>query len=261
MSPPPYGAPKILELQNVSKTFSDSGGLKAVSDLSLSLSQGEFLCILGPSGCGKTTILRMMAGLLPASSGAVLLGGRPVERPGSDAVLVLQEYGRSLLPWRRVLPNIELGLEAKGLSREERRPIAQRFLRTMGLEGFERHFPWQISGGMQQRVALARALACSPRVLLMDEPFGSLDARMRAELEDELLKIWSQLKLSIVFVTHDIEEAIYLGQRIALLTPRPARVQTVEPVPLDHPRDQLTTKRSVPFLDLRSKLLNALRAT
>jgi len=249
----------ILELHNVSKIFSDTDELKAVSDLSLSLRVGEFLCILGPSGCGKTTVLRMMSGLLPVSSGTVLLSGKPVEQTSKDAVLVFQEYSRSLLPWRRVLDNIKLGLEAKGIEREEQNSIAQRFLDMVGLKGFERHYPWQLSGGMQQRVALARALACSPKVLLMDEPFGSIDARTKADLEDQLLKIWMELKLSIALVTHDIEEAIYLGERLVVLTSRPAMIQGIEHVPFSYPRDQLTTKNSADFLKLRTKLLRALR--
>lgn len=260
MTEPEASSYVVLELQDVTKVYSDGNGLAAVSGVSLSFRAGEFVCILGPSGCGKTTLLRMMAGLLPVTSGRILLGDKLVDRPNGDVVLLFQEYGRSLLPWRPVLENVQLGLEAKRVPRQERMRLAKQFLDIVALRDFETHFPWQLSGGMQQRVALARALACSPKVLLMDEPFGSLDARTRDELEDVLLDIWLTLKTTIVFVTHDIDEAIYLGQRIVLLSERPATVRTVERVSLSYPRDHLTTKQADTFLTLRAKIYRALRS-
>lgn len=260
MSDAQADSPVVLELQAVTKVYSDANGLVAVSEVSLDFGAGEFVCILGPSGCGKTTLLRMMAGLLPVTSGRILLGDKLVEGPNGDVVLLFQEYGRSLLPWRRVLENVELGLEAKRVPRQEREQLAKRFLEIVGLRDFETHFPWQLSGGMQQRVALARALACSPKVLLMDEPFGSLDARTRDELEDVFINIWLKLRTTIVFVTHDIDEAIYLGQKIILLSERPGTVRTIERVSVGYPRDQLTTKQGEAFLTLRAKIYRALRS-
>lgn len=247
-----------VELISVSKIFPESGGLEAVSDLSLMIRKGEFICIVGPTGCGKTTILKMMAGLLSASSGEILLNGNPIKGATGESVLVFQDYSRSLLPWRNARRNIELGLEAKGIDGEERTRIARHFLNLVKLKDFEERYPRQLSGGMQQRLALARALACSPRVLLMDEPFGSLDARTKAELEDELQNVWLTLKPSVVFVTHDIEEAIYLGQRIIVLTSRPAKVDKIEDVSIGYPRNQLTTRQSNEFLSLRAKLMATL---
>lgn len=250
----------ILSVCEVSKAFPNAEGLKVVSSLSLKLYKGEFLCIVGPSGSGKTTLLRMMAGLLAPTSGKIIVNGHQISDSPQDVILLFQEYSRSLLPWRRVLPNVELGLEARKMSYRQRKSISRHFLNLVGLSDFEQHFPWQLSGGMQQRVALARALACRPKVLLMDEPFGSLDARTREDLEDQLLRIWSELQLSIVFVTHDIDEAIYLGQRIILLSKGPATIRSIEEVELGYPRHQLTTRQDRKFLEIRAKVYKNLRA-
>lgn len=249
----------LLEVHEITKAFHNGATTLAIRDVSFSLAKSEFLSILGPSGCGKTTLLRIIAGLLPPSSGQVLLEGEEVCQPDGRAVLVFQEYSRSLLPWYSVLRNVQLGLVTKDKSKKEVESIARDFIALVGLLGFEAHYPWQLSGGMQQRVALARALACTPKLLLMDEPFGSLDARIREELEEELLHLWIRLKLSVIFVTHDIDEAIFLGQRILLLTERPARVRFLEEVPLAYPRDELVTRQSQPFLELRAKLHELLR--
>lgn len=230
------------------------GAVQAVDHVSLVVGQGEFVTIVGPSGCGKTTLLRMMAGLLRPTEGAVSLSGRALAGPGRGAVLVFQDFSRSLLPWRRALGNVKLGLEARGTRPEGGCRIAQSYLQRVGLSGQEERFPWELSGGMQQRLALARALACQPSVLLLDEPFGSLDARTREELEDEMLSLGRQLDLTIVLVTHDIDEAIYLGDRVVLLTERPARIRLECATFLGSHRDQVSTRSSPEFLKMRQEL-------
>ena len=250
-------AEPILRLEKVSKSFPNSAGMLALGELNLTLTKGEFLSVIGPSGCGKTTLLRIMAGLLPPTTGRVFVDGTE-QNPRGNVVLVFQEYGRSLLPWRTVLHNVTLGLEETVESAREREERARQFLELVELHDFSNAYPNQLSGGMQQRVALARALVRAPRVLLMDEPFGSLDARTRSLLEDLLLRLWQELKLTIVFVTHDIDEAIYLSQTILLLSPRPGRVVTAERVGLPYPRDQITTREDSRFLNLRRKLYHGL---
>ena len=249
----------LLIVEDLHKTFLGAGDVTALSGVNFRLQKGEFVSVLGPSGCGKSTLLRIIAGLLPATAGSVGIAGENVTQPHKDVILLFQEYGRSLLPWRTVQQNVEFGLEIRAQSAQERRAVAQENLRLVGLEKFAQHFPWQLSGGMQQRVALARALACRPKVLLMDEPFGSLDARTREELEDELLRFWNELDLSILFVTHDLDEALYLSQRIVLLTRRPGRVREIRTVSLRHPRNQLQTRSEDEFLGLRSSLYGLLR--
>jgi len=232
------GSATIISIRGISKTFSSTGdpkaGTEAVSGVDLDISEGEFVCLVGPSGCGKTTLLRMIAGLEAPSAGELLFKGRPISGAGADRGMIFQSF--ALFPWRTVRRNIEFGLEVKRLPREERRRISREHIELVGLKGFEGAHPRQLSGGMQQRVGLARALANDPAVLLMDEPFGSLDAMTRDLLHDELERLWRERGLTVVFVTHDVREAVRLGDRIVLLTSRPGKVAEEFPVHLDRPR-------------------------
>ena len=246
----------ILEAEGLSKTYRQAGGAStlAIGEISFQVDQGEFVSMVGPSGCRKTTLLMCLAGLLAPSAGRVVVKGEQVAGPPRNLVLVFQEYNRSLFAWRTVLGNVMFGLEAKQNSSRDTEKKAKHLLDLVGLEGFERHYPWELSGGMQQRVAIARALAYEPEVLLMDEPFGSVDAMTRLELEDALLRLWKDLRTTILFVTHDIEEAIYLSDRIHVLSRRPSRVIQGIEVPLSRPRTQLTTRADGLFMELRNEI-------
>ncbi|MET9964255.1 ABC transporter ATP-binding protein [Streptomyces sp. NPDC006326] len=202
----------------------------ALDGIDLEIGTGEFVVVVGPSGCGKSTLLDLLGGLTTPTTGRILLDGRPVTGPGLDRGIVFQQY--ALLPWRTALGNVEFGLEATGVPRRERSARAREFLDLVGLTGFEDRHPHELSGGMRQRVAIARSLAYDPDVLLMDEPFAALDAQTRESLQDELLRIWQRTGKTIVFITHGIEEAVYLGQRVAVITSRPGRVKEVVPVSL-----------------------------
>ncbi|CAL9568189.1 Taurine import ATP-binding protein TauB [Streptomyces sp. enrichment culture] len=223
-----------IEFRSVSKTFPvkdrDGGAFTALDGIDLDIAAGEFLVVVGPSGCGKSTLLDLLAGLTRPTSGEILLDGAPVTRPGPDRGIVFQQY--ALLPWRTALGNVEFGLEATGVPRRERAGRAREFLDLVGLAGFEDRHPHELSGGMRQRVAIARSLAYDPDVLLMDEPFAALDAQTRESLQDELRRIWQRTGKTVVFITHGIEEAVYLGERVAVLTSRPGRVKEVVPVRL-----------------------------
>ena len=219
---------------------------------------GEFLTIVGASGVGKTTLLRALAGLVPAEEGTVRVRGRPIAGPPEDVVLVFQDYGNSLLPWRTAAGNVALGLEARGVPRAERRERVAAALYLVGLHGAERKLPWQLSGGMQQRLQIARALALRPASLLMDEPFGSLDAMTKAALQDEILRVHATTGTTIVFITHDVEEAVYLGDRAIALAGEPGRIAAEIPIDLPRPRDQLTTREAPRFLELRHRLHDAI---
>ncbi|MFC4604202.1 ABC transporter ATP-binding protein [Rhodococcus kronopolitis] len=223
-----------LRLDRVGKHFGVRGSesrFTAIEDISIDVADGEFLVLVGPSGCGKSTLLDLLGGLTTPSSGQILLDGRPIAGPGLDRGIVFQQY--ALLPWRTALHNIEFGLEAKGLPKRERREIAEHYLELVGLQGFGDRYPHELSGGMKQRVAIARSLAFDPEVLLMDEPFAALDAQTRESLQDELLRIWRATGKTILFITHGIDEAVYLGQRVAVLTSRPGRVKTVVDIDID----------------------------
>jgi len=246
----------VLSVEHLSKSF---GSMVAIRDLTFEMREREFLCIVGPSGCGKTTLLRCASGLLPLTSGHVALDGKPVTGPPEQMALVFQEYGRSLFPWLTVERNVRLPLGRKGLADGERTRLVRDSLGAVGLTEFGDHFPWQLSGGMQQRVAIARALAYQPQVLLMDEPFASVDAQTRADLEDLLLRVWHEFGVTILFVTHDIDEAVYLGDRILVLTPRPTEVQEVVDVNLPRPRDQVVTKELAVFAHLRAHVYRAIK--
>jgi NitT/TauT family transport system ATP-binding protein len=247
----------ILEVQRLSKSYRQMGGAitEAIGDISCSIEPGEFVSFVGPSGCGKTTLLMCIAGLIAPTSGRVLIHGAEVKEPPASLVLVFQEFNRSLFAWRSVLGNVLFGLEAKGkLSRHEANTKARSLIELVGLKGFEHHHPWELSGGMQQRVAIARALAYEPEVLLMDEPFGSLDALTRLELEDTVLRLWQQLGTTILFITHDIGEAIYLSDRIWILSGRPSRIIEELSIDFARPRDQIATRGQVRFMELRNAI-------
>lgn len=225
-----------IRFDRVSKVFyADSTDTVAVQDVGLDVLDGEFMCVLGPSGCGKTTLLNILAGLLGPTGGRIFINDRAVEGPGDDRAYVFQEY--ALFPWMTVLDNVAFGLESRGASRQSRHGIARRILQTMGLSEFMRVYPHAISGGMKQRVSIARALAVNPEIILMDEPFAALDAQTRFNLQQELLSIWEVLKKTVVFVTHNIEEAMLLADRIAIMTARPGRIKQVVDVGLPRPRD------------------------
>ncbi|AHK28687.1 2-aminoethylphosphonate ABC transporter ATP-binding component PhnT [Rhodococcus opacus PD630] len=223
-----------LRLEHVTKQFDVRGSkdkFTAIEDIDIDLADGEFLVLVGPSGCGKSTLLDLLGGLSTPTSGRILLDGQPVTGPGLDRGIVFQQY--ALLPWRTARHNIEFGLEAKGLPKKERRELAEHYLELVGLKGFGDRYPHELSGGMKQRVAIARSLAFDPEVLLMDEPFAALDAQTRESLQDELLRIWKATGKTILFITHGIDEAIYLGQRVAVLTSRPGRVKTFVDIDID----------------------------
>lgn len=244
-----------LEIRGVSKVFQSPSGqqetLLAIDNLSLTVEDGQFMSVLGPSGCGKTTLLRMVAGLIPLDGGAILLDGVPVTRPSPRVSVVFQHIG--LMPWKTVWDNVALGLELqvhRRLTSTERDQV-QHYLQLVGLKGFEAYYPYQISGGMQQRVGLARALVRKPELLLMDEPFGALDAQTRAILQDELLRLWDETRATIFFITHDLDEAIYLSDRVAVMTRRPGRLKEVLDVPLRRPRFEYDARATLEFGQLR----------
>lgn len=244
-------ANNAIELKRVSLAF---GPNQILTGIDMSIEPGEFVCVIGASGSGKTTLLRMIAGLLAPTSGEVLLHGKPVRAPTRRVAVVFQDYGRALLPWRRAYANVGLPLEASGLPAKERPARIRGLLAKVGLAGHEDKFPGQLSGGMQQRLQIARALAQEPDTLLMDEPFGALDAMTRQTLQDEVLRLVAERKTTVFFVTHDIEEALYLGDRVVALDSNPGRVAYDIKVPLPRPRDQLTTREHPEFLRLRREM-------
>ncbi len=246
----------LLAVKKVSKEFvSPNHSTLAIGEINFEARGGEFLSIIGPSGCGKTTLLLILSGLLQPSSGEILLQGERIDGPPPGMILLFQDYGRSLMPWRKVLANVTFGLELKRqrlqLTDRDIGQRAEKYLDAVGLLDFKNHYPWQLSGGMQQRVAIARALACEPSLLLMDEPFGSLDAQTRAELEDLLLRIREEFRQTILFVTHDIDEGIYLADRVIVLTPAPSKVLEDIAVDLPRPKDQIETRSDPRFLEIR----------
>lgn len=250
----------MIRIEGVRKEFKSGGQVtSALADVSLTVEQGSFVSLVGPSGCGKSTLLQIVAGLAEASDGRVLLRGNEVRGCPFDMVYVFQQYSKSIFPWKTVLQNVTWGLmNRKEISRENAELIAREYIHLVGLAGFERHYPKQLSGGMQQRVAIARALVCQPVVLLMDEPFSSVDAMTRIALQDLMLEIWRQHKLTILFVTHDIEEAIYLSSRVVALGGRPGRVVEDIPIDLPYPRNQLTTRERPDFLKYRHRIFEVI---
>ena len=242
----------LLSVQGVQKVYTTSAGaVEAVRDLTFDLGKGEFACLVGPSGSGKTTLLKVISGLMPATSGRVMLDGKVIDGPPRGMALVFQEYGRSLYPWMRVAENVELPLKAAGVPKAERHARVEEALEQVGLSHVPKSYPWQLSGGMQQRVAIARAIAYRPEVLLMDEPFAAVDAQTRADLEDLLRKVWKELGVTVLFVTHDIDESVYLGERVIILSSSPTIV--LEDLHIDLPveRDQLETRSMPEFVEQR----------
>ena len=230
--------------------------IQALDSISLSMKEQEFYCLIGHSGCGKSTLLRIIDGLIKPTSGEVRIKGELINQPGWDRGMVFQHF--NLLPWRTVLGNIEFGLENRKVPRREQRERAMRYISMVGLDGFEHAYPSQLSGGMQQRVGLARALAIEPEILLMDEPLGSLDAQTREVMQAELMRIWSIEKRTVLFVTHDIEEAIFLADRVIVMSQRPGRV--VEIIDVDFPRPREENLRTLPaFTEMRSRIWQTLK--
>lgn len=232
-----------LSIKNVSRIFSkkeDGTGTEALRNVSFDVKDGEFICLLGPSGCGKTTLLRIIAGLEILTSGEITLNGTPITGPDPKRGMVFQQY--SLFPWRTVIDNISFGLEMQGVKKTEARNQVEKYINLVGLEQFKNSYPYELSGGMQQRAAIARALANEPEVLLMDEPFGALDAQTRNILQDELLKIWEQRHVTVLFVTHSVDEAVFLSDRIVVMTSRPGRLREIVNVELPRPRCRTGTE-------------------
>jgi NitT/TauT family transport system ATP-binding protein len=247
-----------IQGRNVSLTFRppNRAPVRALSGFDIDVEEGEFLSIVGPSGCGKSTFLSVLLGLTRPDSGDVLMHGKPIGGPGSDRAMVFQEFG--LLPWRTVRDNIELGLELKKVSAQKRHAVAERLVALVGLSGFEGHYPHELSGGMKQRVGLARALANDPEVLLMDEPFAALDAQTRDLMQVELLRIWREARKTVLFVTHQIDEAIYLSDRVMVMSKRPGRAKKIFVIKLPRPRDY--EMRVTPeFNDLKLEIWNELK--
>ncbi|MEV0075198.1 ABC transporter ATP-binding protein [Nocardia neocaledoniensis] len=248
-----------LALRGVGKQFVVRGAAEkftAIEDISIEVGAGEFLVLVGPSGSGKSTLLDLLGGLSTPSSGQILLDGAPITGPGLDRGVVFQQY--ALLPWRTARANIQFGLEAKGVARKQRRAIADHYLELVGLAGFGDRYPHELSGGMKQRVAIARSLAFDPEVLLMDEPFAALDAQTRESLQDELLRIWRATGKTILFITHGIDEAVYLGQRVAVLTSRPGRIKAVIDIDIDR-TGEIDVRSSEQFRDYRHRIWTELR--
>ena len=247
-----------LEVSGLTKTFTRGQGevVPVLDHVSFAVADLEFVAIVGPSGCGKSTLLRIVNGLIPADSGAISIDGVAVSGPGHGLGMVFQSF--DLFPWRTAIGNVEFGMEMMDVPRRECRERAQGWMERVGLTGFEQAYPHELSGGMQQRVGIARALAIEPSVLLMDEPFGALDVQTRDLLQDELLAIWQRERKTVLFVTHSIEEAIYLADRIVLLTPRPARVERVLDVPFGRPRTE-DVKSDPTFVELRREIWQSLK--
>jgi NitT/TauT family transport system ATP-binding protein len=235
-----------------------AGSLQILSNISLNVREKEFVCIVGASGCGKTTLLRLMAGLLTPTQGQVLYKGQPVTGPQPELAVVFQDYGRALLPWRTVAGNVELALEARRIPKAQRPEIIRDMLGRVGLAERADAYPIQLSGGMQQRLQIARCMAQAPQVLLMDEPFGALDAMTRQSLQDEVTRLCVDAGITAVFITHDLEEAIYLGDRVISMNKHPGRLSETLDIDLERPRDQLSTREDARFLEYRHRLFNLL---
>ncbi|HEY4044241.1 MAG TPA: ABC transporter ATP-binding protein [Rhodopila sp.] len=251
-----------IQIQSVSKSFTvmtgpGRGGLLALERINLDVKAGEFLVIVGPSGCGKSTLLDLLGGLTSPSAGRILIDGKPIAGPALDRGLVFQQY--ALFPWRTATRNVEFGLEAKGVPKRERVERARHFLAMVGLSGFEDRYPHELSGGMKQRVAIARSLAYDPGVLLMDEPFAALDAQTRETLQEELLRIWEAAGKTVVFITHSIDEAVYLGQRVAVMTSRPGRIKQIIAIPFASRANEEDLRASPEFARLRHEIWSLLR--
>ncbi len=246
------GGKAMLSVQGLKKVYQTDGGpVEAVRNLTFDLRAGELACLVGPSGSGKTTLLKCISGLMAPTEGEVLLDGTKVTGPPKKMAVVFQEYGRSLFPWMRVRENVELPLKNQGMPKAERDRLVDEALEAVGLSHVPLSYPWQLSGGMQQRVAIARAVAYQPEVLLMDEPFAAVDAQTRADLEDLIRTVWKKLGVTVLFVTHDIDESVYLGERVIILSSSPTVVQEDLIIDLPAERDQLNTRALPRFTELR----------
>lgn len=246
-----------IEVKGVSKIYNNNKkeSIKVLENISFNVNKGEFICLLGPSGCGKTTLLNIVAGFEKPSEGYVKIDGKEIKHPSIRYVTIFQNY--NLLPWRTVQGNVELGLESLGYDKRTREKIAKDYIQLVGLSNFCKFYPYQLSGGMQQRVAIARALAVDPDVIFMDEPFGALDAITRIKMQNEISNIWKEKKKTILFVTHDIDEAIFLANRIIIMAPYPGRIKKIIDVPLGRERDRTSsdffTMRDMVFMELNIK--------
>lgn len=243
-----------LKIENVYKEYDTSKGkMVALNGANLDIAENEFICVVGPSGCGKSTLLNIIAGLLEPTSGTVYLDGKPIEGTGMERGVVFQQY--ALFPWRTVLKNVMFGPEMKKMPKNQAEEIARKYIKAVGLEGFENSYPKELSGGMKQRVAIARAYAADPEVLLMDEPFGALDAQTRVQLQTELLNTWEKEKKTCFFITHDVDEAIILAQRVVIMSARPGRIKKIVNIDIPYPRTQ-ETKSDPRFLELKAEIWN-----
>jgi NitT/TauT family transport system ATP-binding protein len=242
----------MISIRSVSKTYESSRGrVTSLQNVDLAVDRGEFVTLVGPSGCGKSTMLNLVAGLLKPTSGDVLVDGRPVEGPGPDRGVIFQQY--ALFPWLTALQNVEFGLRLQGLKKKERRERAQQYLDLVGLGRFASSLPKELSGGMKQRCAIARAYAVHPSLLLMDEPFGALDALTRVQMQDDLLGTWQQERRTVLFITHDVDEAAYLAGRVIVMSPSPGRISDVVDVPLPYPRTE-EMRLSPQFAEIRGRV-------
>ena len=245
----------LITIRNLNKTYvTDDSSTVAIEDFSIDIDRGELISIVGPSGCGKTTLLRMIAGLLDPTAGSITINGKECKGPGPDRGMVFQDY--ALFPWRSVRKNVEFGMEVNGMSKEDRRKRADKLLDVVGLEKFADARVHELSGGMKQRVAIARALATHPDVILMDEPFGALDAQIRNLMQEELVRVIQKTNQTVIFITHSVDEAVYLSDRIVVLTKRPAQIKEIVDIPWERPRDRASPE----FTALRKKILEELRS-
>lgn len=253
----------LLSVNHLEKKYGTQGkyDITALKDIHFQISQGEFVSLVGPSGCGKTSLLKCMDGLMAPTSGAVRLKNKIITRPPKEMVLVFQNYANSLFPWLTVRGNILFALDGKNIGKNEKFEIVRQSLVDVGLDEFAESYPWQLSGGMQQRVAIARGLAYGSEIVLMDEPFASVDAQTRTELEDLLLKVWETYQKTILFVTHDIDEAVYLSDRVVILSERPSVVLDVMKIDLKRPRHQLETRGEAPFIAMRNHIYTTLKSS
>lgn len=251
----------MIRVRGLSKEFgtldNGSSSVLALSNIDFEVRDNEFLTIIGPSGCGKTTLLRIIAGLISHDQGEVSINGQPITGPGPDRAVVFQNF--ALMPWADVLTNVTFGLEIRGTPKEECQATAKELIKLVGLEGFEQRLPKELSGGMQQRVGLARALAVNPQILLMDEPFGSLDEQTRRLLQEQMLRLWEHRRKTVIFITHSMDEAVMLGDRVMLMTPRPGRVKEMIDIPLKRPRWR-ELEKSTAFLEVKEYLWENLKA-
>jgi NitT/TauT family transport system ATP-binding protein len=252
----PASESMILEINGLSKQFTVNGkALRIFDNLSVSVQANSFVSIIGPSGCGKSTLLKMISGLEAPTKGEIIFEGKPVSGSPKGMIYVFQQYTKSIFPWKTVIGNVEFGIKnMTKMSKKERREKCVEYLKLVGLEGYDDHYPSQLSGGMQQRLAIARALICEPKVILMDEPFSAVDAMTRAKLQQLIMKIWEQIPITILFVTHDVEEAVFLSNRVLSLRKSPGGLENDLQIDLSHPRHPIETREHPKFVDYKQKL-------